>query len=159
MSRRLNPDRQRELDELRSVFEVFGAYLDEISPVPGHSWEGIVSAVHARGDLTGMRSIRNDSIESLIAFSAEQRRELDRRLRAGSGITLDSLEAQHLARIDRIRAKGRISSELQYYLVKERIEVIWDDSERAEEFRALLAILESYEERVARRVHRAKHPE
>jgi hypothetical protein len=159
MSSRLSTDRQRELDKLRAVFGVVGAYLDEISPVPGHSWEGIVTAVHARGDLTGMRSIRNDSIESLIAFSATQRRGLDRRLRAGSGITLDSLEAQHLARIDRIRTKGRISSELQYYLVKERIEVIWDDPERAEEFRALQAMLEGYEERVARRVRGAKHPE
>src|SRR6476661_8261644 len=129
MARRLTPERQRELDDLRAVFGVFGAFLDEITPVAGHSWAGIVTTVHARGDLTGMRSIRNDSIESLIAFSAAQRRDLDRRLRAGAGTTLDSLEAQHLARIDRIREKGKISSELQYYLVKERIEVVWDDPE------------------------------
>src|SRR5688572_26143059 len=126
MARRLSPERQRELDELRAIFEVFGTFQDEIAPVPGHSWAGIVTTVHERGDLAGMRTIRNDSIESLIAFSAAQRRELDRRLRDGPGVTLDSLEAQHLARIDRIRERGRIATEPQYYLVKERIEVIWD---------------------------------
>jgi|SRR5215213_3838336 len=156
MARRLTPERQRELDDLRAVFEVFGVFLDEISPVAGHSWAGIVSAVHARGDLTGMRSIRNDSIESLVAFSPAQRRELDRRLREGPGVTLDTLERQHLARIDRIRAKGSIATEQQYYLVKERIEVIWDDPERADECRSLQALLEDYESRVARRIARAK---
>jgi hypothetical protein len=159
MARRLSLERQRELDDLRAIFEVFGAFEDDIAPVAGRSWAGIVSAAHERGDLAGMRMIRNDSIESLVAFSAAQRRELDRRLRAGPGITLDSLEAQHLARIDRIRAKGRIATEPQYYLVKERIEVIWDDPERAEEYQALRAVLQEYEERVAQRVRRAQQSE
>ena len=159
MGRRLSPERQRELDELRDIFKVFGTYHDEFATVPGHSWADIVTTLHERGDLAGMRSIRNDSIEMLVAFSAAQRRELDRRLRAGPGVTLDSLEAKHLARIDRIRTKGKIATEPQYYLVKERIEVIWDDPVRIDEFQALRALLEDYEERVARRIGRAKHQE
>ncbi len=151
MPRRPSPERQRELDELRDVFAVFGSYLDEQVPVPGHSHAALVAHVHERGNLAGMRMIRNDLVGSLVAFSAAQRRELDRRLREGPGATLDTLEAKHLERIAKVRAKGRITTEPQYYLLKERVEVIWDDPERRDEFQSLQAMLTEYEEHVARR--------
>jgi hypothetical protein len=151
MVRRLSPERQRELDELRDIFTVFAAYLDERAGVPGHSRADLVARVYERRDLTAMRSLRNELVETLVAFSAAQRRELDERLREGPGTTLDALEAKHLDRIAKLRAKGRIATEPQYYVLKERVEVIWDDPQRREEFEALRAMLTAYEERVARR--------
>lgn len=159
MPRRLSPERQHELDILREVFIVFGAYLDEQVPVPGHSWRTLVESVHSRGDLAGMRMVRNDLIAMLVAFSAAQRRELDRRLREGAGTTLDALETKHVDRIAKLRAKGRITTEPQYYLVKERIEVIWDDPGRTEEFQTLQGMVEDYEERTVRRASMGRPPE
>jgi glycerol-3-phosphate dehydrogenase len=85
------------------------------------------------------------------ACTAEQRRELDRRLRVEAGVTLDSLLTRRLARVAKLRAQGRLATEAQYYLVRERVEEVWDDPERAEEHAQLQAMVNAYEERVARR--------
>jgi hypothetical protein len=152
MPRELSPERQRELDELFAVDSVLASFFDhDISLPAGRSLSASLVRAYERRDLAGMRMAHADFVGGMLpACSAAQRRELDRLLRAGPGVTLDSLEAKQLERIRKVQAKGRISSDQQYYLLKERVEVIWDDPARAEEFRALQALLDAYEERAAR---------
>jgi hypothetical protein len=153
MPRQLSPERQRELDELFAVDSVLASFFDRDIRLPsGRSLSAALLQAYERRDLAGVRMVHADFVGGMLpACSAAQRRELDRLLRAGPGVTLDSLEAQQLERIRRVQAKGRISSVQQYYMLKERVEVIWDDPARVEEFRALQALLDAYEERAARR--------
>ena len=152
MPRSLSPESQRELD---SLYEMLRVFADFLRPILGEDVarpldEELERAYQARA-LAGLREARSDMLAMAEACSAAQRRELDAMLRARAGVPLDALMARQLARIERIRARGRIARDEQYYLVKERIEQIWDDPTRAEEFRALQDMLAAYEDRAARR--------
>lgn len=152
MTHRFNAERQRELDERYAALAVFAAFLDAETERPsGRSVATALSEAYERRDLAGLRMVCNDVIGMLPAYTPVQRRELDRRLREGLGTTLDTLEAQQLERIPRVRSLGRISSEQRYYMIGVRIELIHGDPERDGELHVLQAILDAYEAHVARR--------
>jgi hypothetical protein len=160
MARTFPPERQRELDDLYAVAKVFAGLLDAESDLaPEQSLSAALARAYEKADLRGLRMAHADFIGGFLpAFSVAQRKELDRLLRAGPGVTLDSLEARQLERIAKVRAKGQIATEQQYYMLRERVELIWDDPERVEEFRALRAMLDAYEERATRRGARSAKP-
>ncbi|HET6232648.1 MAG TPA: hypothetical protein VFE05_21415 [Longimicrobiaceae bacterium] len=77
-------------------------------------------------------------------------------LRDGAGISLDSLNAKRLARIAKVRQKGKITTDAQYYLLRERIEEVWEDDERQDELHALQALMQDYEDRIVARAEKSK---
>ena len=72
-------------------------------------------------------------------------------LRERTGSSVDELLFRQLGDVARIRARGKIMSDRQYYLVREHVEMIWDDPRSEEECAQLEAMLQAYEERAASR--------
>jgi hypothetical protein len=68
-----------------------------------------------------------------------------------AGLSLDDLQSERLARLAGIRAAGRITTDEQFRLVSSRVEQIWDDPERRDEFDALNRLMAAYEDRVRSR--------
>lgn len=102
---------------------------------------------YERGHLRGLRMAYNDPVEMTRAANVPQRRLLDARLRKEENVSLGALNTKTVERIDRIRARGRITSEEQYYLVREHVEFIAGDPNHAGEARELLGLLDAYEQR------------
>lgn len=99
----------------------------------------------------GLREALADLLENASYLSSGDLRELDVHVRNHLGVGLDDLQAKRLARIAKIRAKGRITSDEQFRLLKGRHEEIWDDSVRSGEAVVLNALMEEYESRKRRR--------
>lgn len=155
MPRALSPERQQELDSLRAILLVFAdfqrPYFD------GRIADMMVEAVekgYRERALSGLRMVRDDMVAMSEGCTAEQMRQLDVMLRKRAGTSLDDLHGRRLARIAKIRERGRITSETQYYLAKEHVEFIWSGPERREEFQALQIMTVAYEERVGRAARR-----
>ena len=151
MPRRLSPEHQLELESLYRVLRVFGDFLDPLLPPTGGTFSAALRRAYEGRDLRGLRLARSDLLAMAQAGTASQRRQLDGMLRERAGVSLDDLSERQLKRIAQIRARGKLTSEEQYYLVRERFEFIADDPARAEERGELQAMLHAYEERVARR--------
>jgi hypothetical protein len=56
-----------------------------------------------------------------------------------------------MQRVDRIRARAKITSEEQYYLVREHVESNFDSPDKPIEVQQLLTMLQDFEERSAAR--------
>ena len=93
----------------------------------------------------------NDLVEMTNAGSATQRRDLDALLRVEANTSLEALHAKTVRRVDRVRVRGKLTSEEQYYLVREHVESLADAPERAAEVQQLWALLHEFEERSAAR--------
>ena len=149
--------RQRELD---SVYRQVQALLEFMRPHLGPAllaqYRHIAEQVRASTSLARIREFRDGLLEPIEAgaVGAEQERRLDALLLERAGVSLDTLLVRRVARIAKLRETGRIANRRQYDLVKGRVELIWNDSARAEEFRALQALCSEYEEREARRAKR-----
>ena len=160
MPRSSPEDRQREADALRPQVEAFLEFMTRhFDPSTLEDFRAIAEQAYASGSPTRLREVRDGLLEpveagAVGAVGAEEERRLDALLRERAGVSLDSLLARRLARIAKARAKGRITTRAQYDLVKERVETIWSDPARAEEFRALQALCTDYEERELRRARR-----
>src|SRR5690606_34325214 len=102
-------------------------------------------------DLRGMRMMYNDLVEMTKAADARERRDLDERLRARAGLNLELVQAKLTERIEKIRKRGKLTSEEQYYLVREHVEFIFDTPGREDEVQQLLAMINDFEERTVAR--------
>lgn len=105
----------------------------------------------ANGNLTGLRMARNDLIAMLQAVPGRERRGLDLMLRERAGFSLDDLLAKQLARIRRIAERGNIKNDTEYYMVREHIEMIWENPDSFKERDHLIELMNSYGETIARR--------
>ncbi|HEX6534623.1 MAG TPA: hypothetical protein VF041_08495 [Gemmatimonadaceae bacterium] len=153
MPRNLSPEKQQELDTL---YRTLKAFMEWQPTADDPSVQAAMTEVrerlerdYAAGKFSGWREALNDFVAMAQYGTPEQKRRLDGLLRDQAGISLDDLRTKQLARISKIRERGRITGDEQYYLVKERVEEIWDDPSKAEEFRALQAMLDAYEARAA----------
>ena len=157
MPRRLSPEKQFELESLSRVLSVIAAYLDGLSGLgpDAPSLAKAVTRASEERNLRGLRMAQGDLIAMTQAATPAQRRELDHLLRDRVGVSLSSLMDRQEAQISRVRERGKLTSEQQYYLVREHVEFIGDDPERAEELRALSVMLEEYEAAAAKRLERA----
>jgi hypothetical protein len=156
MPARPTPTQQQEFEDLHRVLSVICGHFDEVAPMAGgFSWAGMLEV--STVNLSGLRSLRTDLLEALQGYTPAQKRELDARLRRNLGVSLDSVQARELARIAAVRARGKITSDDQYYVLRGRMEVIWDDPERIDEFDALQSLTTSYEERAAKRGTRRRN--
>jgi hypothetical protein len=147
MPRKLSPEHQLELESLYRVLQVFAAFADGLMPdLASAASDGLRRAYDTR-DLRGLRMARGDLVAMAQAATAAQRRDLDAQLRARTGVSLDELTARDVQRVDRIRARGRVSSEEQYYLVRERVEFITGEPSHSAECAELQHLLDAYESR------------
>jgi hypothetical protein len=93
----------------------------------------------------------DDLVAMIPAATQAERHELDRRLKERAGVTLSSLMERQFAQIERLVRRGKLTSEQQYYLVREHVELIDDDPEYEAELPKLFALLEAYEIVAAKR--------
>jgi len=155
MSRRLKPEHQLELDALYRIVAVITEWYDALvsSDVRGHM-SGAMRRAYEDRDLRGMRMAYNDLVEMTKAADVAQRRDLDTRLRNRANTNLDTIHARTVHRIQGIRARVKITSEEQYYLVREHVEFNFGSPDKADEVQQLLVMLNDFEQRAAAR---AKH--
>ena len=153
MPRRLSPEQDLELERLFRMLSVVGAYLDSqmgLSPESETLAKATTRAYEAR-NLRGLRMMEGDLGGMLQAASPTQRREVDRLLRERAGTSVSALMERQFAQIRRLRQRGKLTSEQQYYLVREHVDFIADDADRASEAAELYALLEAYESAAGRR--------
>ncbi|MGZ3331903.1 MAG: hypothetical protein ACXU9Z_07630 [Gemmatimonadaceae bacterium] len=147
MPRRLSPEKQLELDRLARVLGVIAAYFDSLTGLPpdGETLAKAIAAAHHTGDLRGLRMAQGDLVGLIQAATSVQRRALDRVLREQTGTSLGSLLERQFEQVRRLLQRGKLTSEQQYYLVREHVELIADDPEHATALPELYALLDQYE--------------
>jgi hypothetical protein len=151
MPRRLAPEKLLELDSLARVLGVIAAYTDTLMAGPARSetLAAVVATAYAEKNLRGLRIVQGDLLAMTAAMTAAQRRELDSRLRGHAGVSLLSLLARQRERVARLRTRGKLTSEQQYYLVREHIELLMDDPAHAAELTEFRGMLEDFDLRAA----------
>jgi len=151
MPRPASPEKQRELDELARVLRVLAGFKRPLGDESvGKMFVDAVEKTVRDGSLTGMRMMYNDLVEAAQGYGPDQLRQLDRLLQDQAGVSLEQIFEKRNARIRKIRERGRITTDEQYYLVREYFEFIWDDPSRAEDAQALQSLMSAYEDRKAR---------
>jgi hypothetical protein len=156
MPRKLAPEKRLELDSLYRVVAVLAAFHDSLSPgLPDGGFSGAMKRAYDQSDLRGIRMAYNDLVASLEAASASQKRELDAELRLKAGTSIPALFARRFERVARLRQRGKLTSEEQYYLVREYVEFAELDPAMSEDVKLLWDMLHAFEERSAAR---AKKP-
>ena len=141
------------------MFRETKALADAFAELVPSSAADLVAAIGAarepqqpfRQRLSGLRQARNDLLEWAGHASGAEMRKLDHHLRSSAGLTLDGLQSQRLAQLATIRNSARITTDEQFRLVYSRVEQIWDDEERREEFDALNRLMGDYDDRARRR--------
>ena len=151
MSRKLSPKDKLELDSLYRVIATIAGWYDALS----HSLNAprmatTVRTAYEANDLRSLRMAYNDLVVMTRAADSIQRRDLNDRLQAEANTSLSALDRKIHERIQRIRTRGKITSEEQFYLVREHVEFIANASDRADEARELFGLLDAFERRAAR---------
>ena len=157
MAKPITPEQRAEWDQ---VFREARALADAMASVLPPSAVGYAidfrDAIEAereprppfRRRLSGLREWRNLLLEWAGYASGAEMRKLDHHLKSWIGLSLDDLQSKRLARLARIREARRITTDEQFRLVYSRVDQIWDDPERREEFDSLNQLMTAYEERV-----------
>jgi hypothetical protein len=153
MPKSLSAEHQRELDQLRALGLALIDFFESVDKSfsesgGGRGFREAIELQYRKSSLRGARTMRNELVAMIEAVKPIDRRRLDALLRERVGTSLDDLLAHQLAQIRRIRDRGSIRSDSEYYVVKEHVETIWDDPPRAEDFRVLQEMLAAYESRV-----------
>ena len=153
MPRKLTPEQQLELDSIHRVTSTIAEWFDELAArenAPMSMSDALQRAYDER-DLRGLRMAYNDLVEITNAAMIAQRRDLDERLRTRANTSLEALSVKKTQRIARIRARGRLTSEEQYYLLREYVEFRSDDPGKSDELAELFTMLNEFEARFAER--------
>ena len=156
MTKPLSSERQRELNVLPAVIltiiDFHASREEEFGESTAPAVRQIADAAWQKRAVSDLRQIRDELVgmtEALHIPGADLQR-LQAMLRDRAGVSLDQVLAERYARIGRVRRTGRITTEAQYYLVKERVESIWYDPAHAEEIEELKALMAAYEEHAAK---------
>jgi len=163
MTRVSSDQAQRERDTLRSIIvaivDFHAAREPDFRDGAAESFRATTDRVHATGSLSGLRQMRDDlvAMTDALRLAPAELNELDALLRMSARVSLDDVFARQFARITKLRERGRISTEAQYYLAKERLERIWDNPAHSDEFNDLQRIIDAYETTAAARAHADPH--
>lgn len=106
--------------------------------------EGIIKAFEV-GEIRGMRMAFNDTLDDAKDLSYAQKEELNAILREKLGTDLNEQNNKNYKKIKRVIQRGKIKTDEEYYLLKERIEEIYDDEGKREEVEELETLLLNYE--------------
>jgi hypothetical protein len=149
MPRKLSPEHRVELESLFRIVATITEWYDGLVAPGTPRMSDTMRRAYEASDLRGMRAAYNDLLAMTNAADPAQRVELDRLLRDRAGLSLETLYARKRQRLDRIRARGALTSEEQYYLVREHVELIAGLPERGEEAQEFAQLLNEFEERSA----------
>jgi hypothetical protein len=150
--RKLSAEKQLELESLYRVAAIIAAFIDARIPnLPSGGFTAAMREALEERDLRGLRLAYNDLVASTEAASGAEKRELDQRLQAEAGVSIASLLKRRYQRVGRFRSRGKLTSEEQYYLVREYVEFAGHDPANAVEVEELTAMMAAYEDRVAER--------
>ncbi len=102
-------------------------YIEYLSPAPDHNWrDDFEKPIMTKNDLKGWQEAYNDSLEIVQDLLPEQYKTLDKILKDKFGEGLFEADKKHVKKINKIVEKGKIKTEVQYYLLREYFERIWD---------------------------------
>jgi hypothetical protein len=142
-----------EYAQLRKFFEFYVARYSNVSGLPPEAHpvarlallEGKSKSI-AR---VGLRQAINDCIEESIRLDPADVRKLDIDLQALGIVTLSEVRRQYDARFARIRDRGEIRNETEYYLVRN---ILLDRAEKTPEEQSLLTkMIDDFESSKVRR--------
>lgn len=97
------------------------------------------------GEIRGMRMAFNDTLDMAKDLSYAQKEELNAILREKLGTDLNEQNNKNYKKIKRVIQRGKIKTDEEYYLLKERIDEIYDDESKREEVEELGTLLLNYE--------------
>lgn len=97
------------------------------------------------GEIRGMRMAFNDTLDMAKDLSYAQKEELNAILREKLGTDLNEQNNKNYKKIKRVIQRGKIKTDEEYYLLKERIDEIYDDKSKREEVEELGTLLLNYE--------------
>lgn len=97
------------------------------------------------GEIRGMRMAFNDTLDMAKDLSYAQKEELNAILREKFGTDLNEQNNKNYKKIKRVIQRGQIKTDEEYYLLKERIDEIYDDESKREEVEELGTLLLNYE--------------
>lgn len=92
-----------------------------------------------------MRMAFNDTLDMAKDLSYAQKEELNAILREKFGTDLNEQNNKNYKKIKRVIQRGKIKTDEEYYLLKERIDEIYDDESKREEVEELGTLLLNYE--------------
>lgn len=141
----MTPSRD-EFEELRSFL---GYFAD--THMGGQSMPPEIHPLNVLQDLQrrapkrareGLRMAINDCIEMTAPWSPEKVAALDAELRANGLLTLSAIRRRYSRRLHSVLKRGRIRTEVEYYLVRGALE---DPGITADEANAMQSLLEAFE--------------
>ena len=146
-------------DQLATLQAQASAVVDALEAVvPEYRSLGLSAAfrraapagVPRRSLSAGMRQGLDDVLTMVGHLSGAQIRAVAAELRSRHHMELDSLQQRRLRRVAAVRARGRIASDAQWYLIRSRIDEIEGLDTHAEEREALQHLADAYEFRHAK---------
>ena len=144
MPRRLPPAASLEFERLSTELLVIARFLDRRATL-SMSLTKVVEEATAERNLRGMRMLLPDVLAMLSAEGPDARKACDAELKASSQRSLAEMDSRMAARVQQVLKRGRITSEEQYYLVREWVEHADSDTSVASEVSSLWRLLEAYE--------------
>ena len=87
----------------------------------------------------------NDTLDMAKDLSYAQKEELNAILREKFGTDLNEQNNKNYKKIKRVIQRGQIKTDEEYYLLKERIDEIYEDESKREEVEELGTLLLNYE--------------
>jgi hypothetical protein len=154
MPRSLTPDRQAELDSLYALTHALAEFHSaELSAELAAQLREVVERTYRESSLPGMREIRDDMLAATEGTLRDppKRHRLDVLLRERTGHGLAHYLSGQQREIAKIRQRGFITTDRQYYLLKEHLELIATDPDHQDAAVAVQELLTAYEERTALR--------
>lgn len=145
MKKKLTEKQQKELAFMKDWILIVHAYIfkndEDILEVDKLC---IIKAFEI-GEIRGMRMAFNDTLDMAKDLSYAQKEELNAILREKFGTDLNEQNNKNYKKIKRVIQRGKIKTDEEYYLLKERIEEIYDDEGKREEVEELETLLLNYE--------------
>lgn len=145
MPRRLSREQLEELSLLRARAVAFIEFLRDrgLGDQGAREMTAAISRAYERNDLPALRTARGDLDAWLRELPPDrQRLAKDTLLRLGADVDAD--RQQELIRIRAVEAEGRITTDDDYRLVKDRLEEIAEDPASHTEVAVLARLLHAY---------------
>ncbi|MBD5358066.1 MAG: hypothetical protein HDR88_13845 [Bacteroides sp.] len=166
---RLNEMNQEQLQVVRDWFFTVSKFYRDLDPDPimrGYRDEFMIFMKDLfeekifRGNKTalkGLKMVINDLIDICRSLSPTDRKRLNDILREKFGYDLNDADKKQAKKIETILTRGKLRSDIEYYLAKEWVDhLLWSggagDEEKA---RRLDELLGEYEQRVAAKMEKA----
>ncbi len=111
----------------------------------------LIQKAYESGDLKILRAGNNDFMDQVREMPIKDANELSAILKKELGKDLTVLEKMRLTNIQKIIKKGKIITDEEYYLVRERTEEIYNDVNHRNELEELNALIIEFDESKSKR--------